>query len=264
MLNARIEKEAKMLLSKKEYELLNLNIRGENCTQINTYYLAEKKYILRIRFFPEQKKYLFTLKIKKGDNHLEYEKEITNHSFDDAYIQEVFNHFNIRNIRYLGQAKTIRTTKNDINGQFCLDYSFFGKEKDYELEYELKDATKEDFKTLNMLLKKTNIVYKPNKISKFARFLKNKEKNLKIAIHDERILKLQVLPFIFKHQPSNAENFHLNIFTHDFPLIAKLLAKKRPCILLFNNNKYNDYNLFYCHDNPVEIKKIIKEEILLP
>lgn len=175
MLKARIEKEAKMLLSEEEYHLLSTLLPYHTTTQINHYFLADQRYVLRIREFPEHNEFLFTLKIKIKDGYQEYEKQIPANDFHDPFVQEVFTQFHIQNIEYLGDMTCIRKHFATNYGEFCLDISSYFGQTDYEFEYELADAEHDDFREAFQLLNRAGLSYKMNPISKFARFLKAKE-----------------------------------------------------------------------------------------
>ena len=55
-------------------------------------------------------------------------------------------------------------------GILCLDENEYLGKIDYELEYELKDATQDDYKTLEEFLKTYNLSYIVNTNTKYKRF----------------------------------------------------------------------------------------------
>lgn len=174
MLKSRIEKEAKMMLTPEQYQKLSQLRPFREYTQINHYYFANQQYVFRIREFPEDNSYLFTLKIKVKEGHREYEKAIPSLSLKDPYIDEICQEFNIHNIEFLGSMKTVRKEFSGKNGNFCLDISYYYQLVDYEFEYELHEEDG-DFQEAYDFLDEAGIIYQESEHSKFSRFLQARD-----------------------------------------------------------------------------------------
>lgn len=162
-----IEKEYKMMIDEKIYDMLTQNQKSFH--QTNFYYTSNSNSGMRIR--EKGGKYIFTLKIRKDDYAEEYEFEIPENSLDNKRIKELLNNFNIKNPQYLGKMETQRTIIKLDDGEICIDKNSYLNEIDYEIEYELYDASIGNNQELLTYLKKYNLEYIPNTITKYARFL---------------------------------------------------------------------------------------------
>lgn len=168
-MNAHIEKEYKMLLNKEEYISLLNNIDSNTYKQANYYYSSSSK-IASFRIREIENKYIFTLKVKENDYHREYEFEISDNSLNDERISDLFKEFNISEYRYVGELITYRTDLKLSKGIISLDKNEYLGVTDYEIEYELYNYQDGDNSELINLLKKCNIKYIPNTITKRKRF----------------------------------------------------------------------------------------------
>ena len=175
-MEAHIELEYKVMISEEIYLKMLDFYQLEPVKQVNYYYNANKPYhAMRIR--EKEGKYIFTLKVRENNYHKEYEFEIKENNIDDPKIQSLLKEFDITSVQYIGKMSTYRATKEFEHGELCIDKSLYLGETDYEIEYELKDAKFDDFKTFEGILKENGLKYQPSKNYKFKRFLNalNKE-----------------------------------------------------------------------------------------
>ncbi len=169
MIKANIEKEYKVLITKEEYDRIIDNYHLSPKRQINYYYNSDKKGIaLRTRYVDDR--YLFTLKDKNKEFPDEYEFEIRDNTLDDPRIIEIFDHFQIIKVSYIGELITDRSIIAMKYGEICIDHSYYLNTEDYEIEYELYDANTGDRSELVSFLKTNNIADIDNKHGKFYRF----------------------------------------------------------------------------------------------
>ena len=171
MPKARIEKEAKMLLSEEEFAALCSLRDFAVTTQINHYYQGNANCAVRIREFPDSGKLLFTLKERIPGGHREYEKEIPENNFLDPYVQEVLQQFGLDEPLYLGDLLTVRHLYRGKSGEICLDEDHYLGITDYEFEFELYDADSGSYEEGFAFLKEAGLNYRENRISKLKRFL---------------------------------------------------------------------------------------------
>ncbi|MBR2802157.1 MAG: CYTH domain-containing protein [Erysipelotrichaceae bacterium] len=175
MPKARIEKEAKMLLSKEEFDVLCSLRDFTVTTQINHYYQGNEHCALRIREFPDSGKRVFTLKERVPGGHREYEKEIPEDDFSDPYVQEVLQQFALREPLYLGDLLTVRHLYQGESGEICLDENHYLGITDYEFEFELYDADTASYAEGLAFLQEAGLNYRENPLSKLKRFLDAKK-----------------------------------------------------------------------------------------
>lgn len=165
----QIEKEYKMMLNENDFNTLKSNLNGLTLNdQINFYYTAKNNMGMRIRLLNNH--YYFTLKHFVDNQVREYEWEIPGNSLDDPKIQQLLKELNIDHVDYLGSLRTRRYVLKFPKATLCLDENEYLGCVDYELEYELDNYLVDDFANLEKLLKQINLVYVPNKITKYTRF----------------------------------------------------------------------------------------------
>lgn len=169
-MKAHIELEYKVMINEDIYNKMLIHYDLNPIKQVNYYYSANKPYhAMRIR--EKEGKFIFTLKVRENNYHKEYEFEVKENNINDDKIQTLLKEFNIDNIEYIGSMTTYRAIKDYKYGELCIDKSEYLGQTDYEIEYELKDANIDDFRTFERILKENNLEYVPSKNSKFKRFL---------------------------------------------------------------------------------------------
>ena len=172
----KIEKEYKMLLSKDEFDsLLNTYKPNKILKQTNYYFdskpsLYSRGFSIRIREIDN--KYTFTLKESTSLGKLEHEFDIDSFNIDDIVIKKLLDELNIHEpLSNIGSLKTTRHLFIDEFGELCIDYNEYNNIIDYEVEYELFDYTLDKLDHFKNILKKCNIEYKENPLSKLRRFI---------------------------------------------------------------------------------------------
>lgn len=168
-----VETELKMLLNSDEVARL-IACYYSNIPfvpQINTYYRSNNSehYAFRIRVRDNET--LFTLKEKVNGETVEHEKILTVPLMQDDELLELLASFNeYPPFEVLGQLTTLRSDYVTDDAVISLDINFYNGLCDYEIEYE---CTREHdhIKTFKSFLKKADISYKPNKESKYKRFI---------------------------------------------------------------------------------------------
>ncbi|MFV0379361.1 MAG: CYTH domain-containing protein [Anaerorhabdus sp.] len=177
-MKSNLEIEYKMLLTEKEYLTLLNNLQNSKIVdQTNIYYdtnpsLVKRNMGCRIRIIDSE--YFFTLKIKQDIGIKEVEFEIPSLDLDNDKIRNVFDKYNIKDIKKVGELRTIRHIYTFEQGIICLDKNFYNDKVDYEIEYELFEGFN-DYTFLVNLLKNNDINYIPNTISKLERCLNSKK-----------------------------------------------------------------------------------------
>ena len=172
-MNIKIEKEYKMLLSKKQIDKIIENDDELKLEVFENYYydLNSPNSVMRIRNFEDL--YILCFKTRDGEDLIE--KECLVSDLKDPNIEKLLIHYGFKSAKLLGSTICSRYTKKIKNGQLCLDYTTYpNKEKDYEIEFELDDHQDNDISEFIAYLKKYNIEYEENKISKFKRFLERR------------------------------------------------------------------------------------------
>lgn len=174
-----IEKEYKILVTKKQFELLLARYpNAQFQKQVNTYYDSEDRMIqhhhgaMRIR--EVQNQFLFTLKMHTDRGLMEYEMFVAQNDvsvFDTTEIKNLLLSFGFtKPIVPLTTLTTYRAMIDTGNAELCFDYSEYGTQKDYEIEYEYKKE--HDGRTaFNHILAHANLKYEKNCISKIQRAL---------------------------------------------------------------------------------------------
>lgn len=169
MKNYQIEKEYKMMLEESEFRKIISSLNPDNVTkQNNFYYTASHNMGMRIREI--DKHYYYTLKHFINGEVREYEWEIPDNNINDPSIINLLNELHIDHPIYMGSLLTTRYIKEYPLGTLCLDENIYLDKTDYELEYELKDAREDDFKTLETFLNTYNLTYIVNTETKYKRF----------------------------------------------------------------------------------------------
>lgn len=147
-MNQQIEKEYKVLLSKKQYDYFihKLYPHIDKIIQKNIYYdtkdefLSKNKIALRIRYI--QNKKIVTLKYFQNQDLMELEKEVfcDNPFVEDFTVREILKQFNIN--EPLHPCVTITTHRTLIIGEYAeiaIDKNIYDDNSiDYEIEYEVK------------------------------------------------------------------------------------------------------------------------------
>ncbi len=172
-MQANIEKEYKCLIDEKEYQNL-LNLYRETFKEIkqnNTYYqdlqqnINKYKAVLRIRQIDNL--HIITFKINVNNELLEYEKETND--INDPEITELLAKYNIHPpFLKVGEMLTYRRQVDLKKAYLCLDENHYNNLIDYEVEYEEKEKH-DGLNTFITILESANIVYHPNKLSKYLR-----------------------------------------------------------------------------------------------
>lgn len=188
-MQSNIEIEAKVLLSKEQYEKLLKYLhleRYKKIEQINHYVDTEDRLLkkndiaLRIR---ENKDFVLTLKTPLSEGLLEKNQNITWREYSELDDQGVFPQgdiknfleicgFNTRDLKVLASLKTSRIELELDEGVLCLDENVYGPQNsvvDYELEVEATSMEKAE-ETATKILKEIGITeFKFNTHSKQAR-----------------------------------------------------------------------------------------------
>jgi len=175
MLQRNTEREYKCLVSSDEYWRLVDYYQNDYRlrTQVNQYYCDQQRRltayqaVLRLRNYPDSS--VLTFKIKEGEDLIEYEKPeafLTDPEFLDLLAKyQIFPPF-----EEIGSLTTFRRLIDLPQAELCLDENHYSGIIDYEIEYELTTPV-EDLASFVALLKKVDIVYQPNSLSKYQRLL---------------------------------------------------------------------------------------------
>ena len=181
-MNKKIEKEYKILVTKDQFEqLLSLYDDYETSEQLNIYYdtkdekLKALKGGLRIRY--KNNKYIFTLKFKHPEGHIELEKEIPHDRINDLHQDETiaawFKEYGLCGpFIEIGRVHTLRSLyRNDV-AELCFDISHYNHITDYEIEYEFIQEH-DGLSKFNEILAHANLKFKKNCNTKLGRMLKS-------------------------------------------------------------------------------------------
>lgn len=170
----KIEKEYKVLVDKTKLEKMIKYYSVEPIIQINHYFdstpsLYQRGFSIRIRQIGN--KNIFALKESLKDSKLEHEFEINGFNIEDENILNLFKELNInQKLEEIGELKTYRYLIKDEFGELCLDINEYSNIVDYEIEYELYNPSEDRLDHFKEILKKFDIEYIPNKLSKIRRF----------------------------------------------------------------------------------------------
>lgn len=169
-----VEIEYKLMINEDLYHRLLEDYPLKTTKQVNHYFdtipsLKEKGLAMRIRVIHDD--YIFTLKEKLDVGHNEYEFKLHEFNFNDVRIQELFQHFQINDPKYLGFLVTYRSELEMKEGILCVDFNQYNGMEDYELEYELKDSHNESMEEFLEILDKYQLNFHENAPSKIKRFM---------------------------------------------------------------------------------------------
>ena len=171
------ELEYKCLVTANEYSnMLKLYANQyKKIRQLNCYYCDRNREILkqqavlrrRITAYSTQ----ITFKIKRAEELLEYEKDV--YDFYDPDFLEILAGFDIfPPFTEISRLETMRRLVDLPEAELCMDENHYQGITDYEIEYELKSPVGSPDSFI-AILKKADILYQPNNISKFQRSLGN-------------------------------------------------------------------------------------------
>lgn len=169
------EKEYKMLISEQQYQALLDATNAKPVKQVNYYYYSNVPG-MAMRTRVREGVVLFTLKVKKEDYNDEYEFEISDNSLNDPKVQDLLKRFNITNYSYMASNTTYRATVELEKGELCIDKNEYLGKTDYEIEYELYSSDTDNNIEQIELLKKFNIDFKQNFVSKYRRCMEEYQK----------------------------------------------------------------------------------------
>jgi len=172
-----IEIENKCLITRLEYEKICAfyHDRSETIKQINVYYDDENqrvqalKAVLRDRILTDGN--TLTFKIEIDDKLHEFEKNDCR--LDDEEFLDLLAGYRVFPPFYKqGEMTTYRRLIELPYADLCLDENHYNDLIDYEIEYEIK-SDKTCLNDFIDLLKKVDIIYRPNSLSKYQRFLRS-------------------------------------------------------------------------------------------
>jgi uncharacterized protein YjbK len=187
---SNIEIEAKVLLSKKDYQRVyeSLHLTPEMTSVQTNYYVESKDNILKendiaLRIREKKGEYVFTLKTPLSEGLLEKnqtlkEKEaedmIKNDKFPEGEIKEFLEILDIDVSKLVVMAK-LTTKRAEIDNEtdeeeISLDENTYGSQVDYELEVD-KSAMALAQQRVDSILAPLGIKYTFNKLSKATRAL---------------------------------------------------------------------------------------------
>ena len=178
-MNKNIEKEYKVLLTKKQFDTLCQAYKElEFKTQINTYYdtkemdVRKHKGAMRIRTIDNQ--YIFTLKLHRNRDVYEYETFVNEDScsaLQQSDVQQLLKDNDIPNeLHRVTQLVTKRAVVDTGDAEICFDISTYHGITDFEIEYEYKRAH-DGLMVFQKILEPIGIIYKKNCTSKIQRSL---------------------------------------------------------------------------------------------
>lgn len=179
-MNKKIEKEYKIMVTHDQFEqLLALYDDYEVNEQLNIYYDTSDHQVqalrggMRIRY--KNGTYIFTLKIKHPDGHIELEKEIPhddiNELIHDETIAAWFREYQLSGPFFeLGRVHTLRSIHRTSNAEICFDINHYNGITDYEIEYEFLQEH-DGLTIFNEILANVHLTYEKNCISKIGRML---------------------------------------------------------------------------------------------
>lgn len=178
-MNKNIEKEFKILVTKKQFEQLcerYENLYFEN--QTNVYFDTEDQQIQKLkgamRIRTKNNQHIFTLKMYDGEDLLEYECEVKENNIDclqqENIIQLLHSYHIYGNFIETAKLETQRAVVVDEYAELCFDISKYNHTTDYEIEYEFKKEH-DGFTRFNAILAPLGITYEKNCISKIQRAL---------------------------------------------------------------------------------------------
>lgn len=178
-MNTNIEKEFKLLVDEEVfYKLCSFYPQLQFKKQVNTYYdtidhqIQKRKGAMRIREVNDE--YIFTLKLWKDEDLLEFECEVDDNtlaSLQKDEVQELLTAYDIQGELY--ELTTLITHRGMIitdDAELCFDINEYNNHKDYEIEYEYK-RDHDGYEVFNKILKQVSLSYTKNCSSKIKRAL---------------------------------------------------------------------------------------------
>ncbi|WP_331836532.1 CYTH domain-containing protein [Erysipelothrix piscisicarius] len=165
-----LEIEYKTQLTQDEFNhILNSFPFKDPKYQENTYYdtpkgsLFKQHSMCRIRTIGNIHE--FTLKVPQEEGVLEYEVILNEKSLMDERIIDFLNEkdIDVNTMEVTAFSNTVRYEYSDIYGVWCLDYTRFLNNSDYELEYELHESNEKAYPHYLDTLQLLGIQYKPSK-----------------------------------------------------------------------------------------------------
>jgi uncharacterized protein YjbK len=185
-MSTNIEIEAKILVSKQEFERVKHYLKLENTipiSQTNHYidnnlgHLRQYGFALRIREIDNQ--YTLTLKSPMAEGTLEKNQVISQEEYQQLKVHHQFPKGKVQALLYMFGFKTsslviiadLTTQRIDTSFQgqhVCLDVNSYNGLIDYEIESE-QSSLKYAAETLQKLCSETGINYQENHVSKYAR-----------------------------------------------------------------------------------------------
>ena len=178
-MNKNIELEYKVLLNKEQFDILialypDLIFRK----QVNTYYdtkdmsIRSMKGAMRIR--EVNNSFIFTLKMHKDNDLLEYECEVEKNAVESLQTNEINILLKQYGLKGPFQQLTSLTTYRGMHiteyAEICFDKNYYGDTMDYEIEYEYKKEH-DGLKEFQAILDHVHITYEKNCASKIKRAL---------------------------------------------------------------------------------------------
>ncbi|MEG0468580.1 MAG: CYTH domain-containing protein [Longicatena sp.] len=178
-MNENIELEYKVLLNENQFEKLTSRYPSLKFKkQVNTYYdtkdmqIRTKKGAMRIREIDDT--CIFTLKMHKGNDLLEYECKVPENSTKALSSEEIISLLNKYELsgpfHVLTSLTTYRAMIITEYAEICFDKNHYGNNVDYEIEYEYK-KDHDGLKEFQTILDFIGVTYTQNCDSKIKRAL---------------------------------------------------------------------------------------------
>ncbi len=185
MSNTNIEIEAKMLLSKTDYDTLvkELHFSEEKIKQTNYYFDSKdqvlKKYGMILRIRNSSKQYVLTMKAPLSEGLLEKNQNLSEKEAEDLIDHNIFPNGDIANfldmlqidassLIVLATLTTVRKHAEYNSTKLDISQNTYGSKVDYELECDSDSAIRSQ-ETLKEICKTYKIRFSPNTISKEQR-----------------------------------------------------------------------------------------------
>lgn len=185
MSSTNIEIEAKVLLSKENYDKLvkGLKFPEERTKQTNYYFDSNdqilKKYGMILRIRETDKKFVFTMKAPLSEGLLEKNQNLSDRQAEDLIDHNIFPEGDIKNfldILQIDSGKlhvlaTLTTARRHIeykNTKVDISQNTYGNHVDYELECD-SDSSFRSKDTIKEICGNYGIRYSLNKVSKEER-----------------------------------------------------------------------------------------------
>lgn len=177
------EIEVKALVNEGDfYKLSNYFNLNENdfVKQVNYYFDTNDELIIKskssLRVREVNNKYILTFKLKKNDEVLELEQDITLEDFKmlkanqksfNEYYYDLLKNMNINgeDIKYLGYLITYRASIPYKQGELFFDKNYYQDTNDYEIEYETHNY-EYGIRVVNSLFNSLGIKFEINDLPK--------------------------------------------------------------------------------------------------